>query len=148
MRLFVSRLAPALLAAAVVAAPAGARNATAFPHGVFRTTITDADLLAGHVGVNDIPENHGTFTLTIGAHGHWRLVQRAPNPLHDPVFAGAYTVRGSTVDFRTATPTRFAGDDLVVWGFDGKYLRLRLKSYSPYPETYVLYHAHPWRKVG
>jgi hypothetical protein len=141
------RVALLLVAACCLAAAANAATHTKFPVGVFRATIADADLRAAHA-TNDIPENHGRFTLTIRANGRWRLVQKAPNPLLDPVFAGTYTVKGSIIDFRTVAPAEFAGDDVVGWRFDGKYLHLHLKSKSPYPETAVLYDAHPWRRIG
>jgi hypothetical protein len=136
----------AIVLALAAAAPSAASRSR-FPVGSFRTTITDADLRAGHA-TNDIPENHGTFTLTIHRNGHWRLVQKAPNPVLDPVFTGTYSVRGRLVDFKTVTPAQFGGDDIVAWRLVGSILHLKLRSKSPYPESYVLYDAHPWRKVA
>jgi hypothetical protein len=138
----------AILAALVLAAAAaaGAQTRSTFPKGVFRTKITDADLRKGHA-TEDLAENHGTFTLTLTP-GRWKLVQKAPNGIQNPVIRGTDVVKGKTVDFKTTFPTEFAGIHAVArWGFDGKYLRFKVTK-APYPEQYVLYDAHPWRKVG
>ena len=138
----------AILLVLLTAAAASAQTAAKFPNGVFRTTITDADLRKGHA-TNDIPENHGTFTLTITANGHWVLSQKAPNPLSNPLEKGVYFVKGSTVDFKTKQPPEYSGvGDYVSWRFDGAYLHLKLtRSDDPAPESYVIYGAHPWRKI-
>src|SRR5262245_3650333 len=142
------RIAPVklivLVAALAVAAGAAAQPAAKFPGGVFRTTITDADLKAG--GVKDIAQNHGTYTMTLRP-GRWRFVQKAPNPLEIPVAGGGYTLAGNGIRFTIRTPAPLNGASVHgTWTYDGK--ALRFQGMREDPSAHVLFTAHPWRRIG
>jgi hypothetical protein len=137
----------ALLAILLALSASGsAATAPTIPNGVYRTTITDADLRAGHA-TSDIAENHGTFTLTI-ADGQWSLTQTATNPLHNASANGAFTLHGSTFVFEQGTPAELAG---VTFALKVKLLRSALKFMvvrAPAPEIRVLFGAHPWQRIA
>jgi len=128
-------VALAVFASAVSAAPK-------VPTGVFRTTITDADLKAG--GVSDLAENHGTYTLKLLPKGRWTLHQVAPNPLSAPNHAGTYAVKKNGVRF---DDPGFAVGFVARLSFDGRHLRFKIVS-ADIPELRVIFGAHPWTKVG
>ena len=133
-----------LVAALVVAAGAAAQPAAKFPTGVFRTTITDADLRAG--GVKDIAQNHGTYTMTLRP-GRWTFVQKAPNPLEIPVAGGVYAVAGNGIRFTIRNPAPLNGASVHgTWTYNGK--ALRFQGMREDPGAHVVFTAHPWRKLG
>jgi hypothetical protein len=116
-----------------------------FPAGVFRTTITDADLIAGHAP-SEVQENHGTFTLTVG-NGRFVLHQWAPNPLTNPTGSGVYTVTGNKILFTMKKPFELAGGRIkATWSYVGHTLRFKVPDGDP--DYRVIFSAHPWRKVG
>jgi len=111
------------------------------PIGVFKTTITDADLRAG--GVTDISENHGTYTLKLLPKGRWTFHQVARNSLQNPDHAGTYSTGKNGVTF---TDTGFDVAFTARLSFDGKRLRFRILR-ADLPELRVIFGAHPWAKV-
>jgi hypothetical protein len=128
-------------------APSGRAAATpTIPSGVYRTTITDADLRAGHA-TGDIAQNHGTFTLTI--HGsRWSLAQTAPNAIRQPNATGGFSRHGSTFVFEQGTPAELAG---LTFALEVTRLSSGLEFLvvrAPVPEIRVIFGAHVWRRIG
>ena len=124
-----------------VAASAAGAAAPKVPIGVFRTTISDADLV--RAGVSDISENHGTYTMKLLPKGRWTLHQVAPNTLQAPNHAGTYAVKNNAIRF---TDTGFAVSFTARLSFDGKHLRFKILS-ADIPELRVIWGAHFWTKV-
>ena len=130
-----------MFAVLAVAASAGAA-VSKVPTGVFRTTITDADLRAG--GVSDLGENHGTYTMKLLPKGRWTLHQVAPNPLQAPDHAGTYTVARNAVRF---VDKGFDVGFTARLTLDGRHLRFKILR-ADIPELRVIWGAHAWTKVG
>ena len=136
----IAAMAMALVALAVVASAGAAPPKV--PLGVFRTTITDADLRAG--GVTDLSENHGTYTLKLLGKGRWTFHQVARNYLQEPDHTGTYAVRATGTTF---TDTGFGVAFTARLSYDGKHLRFKILK-ADIPELRVIFGAHPWTKVG
>ncbi len=111
------------------------------PSGVFRTTITDADLKAG--GVSDLAENHGTYTLKLLPKRRWTIHQTAPNALQNPDHTGTYAVTKDGIHFED---TGFGVGFTARLSFDGKHLKFKIAK-ADIPELRVIFGAHPWTKV-
>jgi hypothetical protein len=135
-----TRAAVIALAALAAFAPA-VSAAPKVPTGVFRTTITDADLTAA--GVSDLAENHGTYMLKLLPKGRWTLHQVASNPLSAPNHAGTYALKKNGVRFEDP---RFSVGFVARVTFDGRHLRFKIVS-ADIPELRVIFGAHPWTKV-
>ena len=126
-------------AAAIVAAAA---LSVAVPTGTFRTTITDADLIAGHAG--NLAGNRGTYALTIQAGGRWTMKNTAAGHLINPTQGGTYRVTGSAVAFTNL----FTGGTFTArLTLRAGVLRFTILKASR-PELRVVFGAHPWRKIG
>jgi len=135
------RTAAIVIVALAVVASAGAVPPKV-PIGVFKTTITDADLKAG--GVTDISENHGTYTLKLLRKGRWTMHQVARNSLQEPDHAGTYVARKTGVTF---TDTGFDVAFTARLSFDGKHLRFSILK-ADIPELRVIFGANRWTKVS
>jgi hypothetical protein len=136
-----ARSATVMLAALTLVASAGGAASPKVPTGVFRTTITDADLSAG--GVSDLFENHGTYTLRLLPNGRWRFHQVASPPPGSPNHAGRYGARGNAVRF--TDPASHVGFTARV-SFDGRHLRFKILR-ADIRELRVIFGAHPWTKL-
>jgi hypothetical protein len=138
----------AIVCALVFASAAGAQTRASLPTGVFRVTITNADLRAGHVPKSDWNEDHGTYTLTLRP-GRFVLSQKAPNPLQVPVSSGTTTeLVAGVVDFKTTKPASQAGLVILArWTFARKLLRFKVTDPKD-PQVRAVFDAHPWGKIG
>lgn len=141
----------ASLAVAVIAlsaaVPAGA--APSIPNGIYRTTITRADLHVPGVSAEDQATNVGTWTLTL-SNGTWKLVNKAPAgyPPGDRI-AGTYSSAVRVVTFLHKTPKAYAGvAPRVAWSFDGKALHLKPVSGFPAKVVQLIWTKHAWTKIG
>ena len=135
------------VAALVYASAAAAQTGASFPSGVFRTTITDADLRAGHVPSNEWKENHGMYTLTLRL-GRFVLAQKAPNALAIPISSGADKVTAGVVVFKFSKPAELIGLAISTrWTLAGKLLRFKVTAPND-PAVRTVFATHPWHKVG
>jgi hypothetical protein len=137
-----------ILGLALLASAAGARTKAELPTGVFKATITDADLKAGHVPRSDWKEDHGAYTITLRP-GRFVWAQKAPNPLQVPVSSGTVTdLTTNAVEWKTTKPASQAGFVIIMtWTYSGRLLRFRVDSPKD-PQVRTVLDAHPWRKVG
>jgi hypothetical protein len=128
-----------MISAAVIAAAAAI--SIAVPTGTFRTTITDADLIAGHAG--NLAGNRGTYTLNIQAGGRWTMKNTAAGHLINPTQGGTYRVSGTSVAFVNL----FSGGTFTArLAYRAGVLRFTILRASR-PELRVVFGAHPWRRV-
>ena len=139
--------AVAVIAVALVAI--GAASATSsIPNGVYRATITRADLHVAGVSAEDQATNVGTWTLAI-SNGSWKIVNRPP-PNYPPGdhIAGTYTISGKFVTFLHKTPKVYAGvAPKMTWSFDGKALHLKPVSGFPAKAVVIVWTKHAWTKI-
>jgi hypothetical protein len=112
------------------------------PIGTFTTTITNADLIAGHVG--NLAGNRGTYTLKIQAGNSWSMKNTAAGHLINPTQGGTYRVGANSVFFTNL----FTGGTFTArLSYRSRLLRFTILRASR-PELRVVFGAHPWRKVG
>ncbi len=124
-------------AAAIVAAAIS----IAVPTGTFTTTISDADLIAGHAG--NLAGNRGTYTLKIQTGGRWTMKNTAAGHLINPTQGGTYRTTGSSVAFTNL----FTGGTFTArLAYRSGVLRFTILRASR-PELRVVFGAHPWRRV-
>jgi hypothetical protein len=142
------KLLPTSLIAVALIAAGAAHAAPSIPDGVYRATITRADLRAPGVSAEDQATNVGTWTLTI-ANGRWKIANTPP-PNYPPGdrIAGTYTIAGSTVVFLHETPKVYAGvAPKMRWRFDGAALHLLPLSGFPAKAVAIVWTKHAWKKV-
>jgi hypothetical protein len=126
------------------AAIAAATISVAVPTGTFTTSISNADLAAGHVTGSAVAANRGTYTLKIQAGGRWTMKNTAPGHLINPTQGGTYHATGTSVAFTNI----FTGGTLTArLALRAGTLRFTILKASR-PELRVVFGAHPWRKVG
>jgi hypothetical protein len=125
-----------------VAAACGGASAQQVPTGTFRTTVSDSALAAA--GVSDIPENHGTYTLTLLPKGRWKLHQVAPNVLQAPDHSGTYVVTKNAVRFEDPV---FAVGFTARVSLQGGRLRFTVLR-ADLPELRVVFGGRPWREMA
>jgi hypothetical protein len=112
------------------------------PIGTFTTTITNADLIAGHAG--NLAGNRGTYTLKIQAGNSWSMKNTAAGHLINPTQGGTYRVGANSVFFTNL----FTGGTFTArLSYRSPLLRFTILRASR-PELRVVFGAHPWRKVG
>ena len=111
------------------------------PIGTFTTTITNADLIAGHAG--NLAGNRGTYTLNIQTGGRWTMKNTAAGHLINPTQGGTYRVSGTSVSFVNL----FTGGTFTArLAYRSGVLRFTILRASR-PELRVVFGAHPWRRV-
>jgi hypothetical protein len=114
----------------------------AVPTGTFRTTITDADLIAGHAG--NLAGNRGTYTLKIMAGNSWTMKNTAAGHLINPTQGGTYRAGATSVFFTN----QFTGGTFTArLSYRSGLLRFTILRASR-PELRVVFGAHPWRRVA
>jgi TRAP-type C4-dicarboxylate transport system substrate-binding protein len=123
-------------------ATAPARNDPAVLNGVYRLTLTDAELeAAGPPAAHSRPSFGGVITLTL-RDGSYRFQPRTP-----PECTGTYAVSANTVRFRVHPASYCQGVVTARWSLAGAQLRLRvLSSTNPYDK--VVWGAKPWKNIG
>ena len=128
-------------AAAIVATAA---LSVAVPTGTFTTSISNADLAAGHVTGSAVAASRGTYTLQLQTGGRWTMKNTAPGHLINPPQGGTYRVTGSSVAFTNV----FTGGTFTArLALRAGALRFTILKASR-PELRVVFGAHPWRKIG
>jgi hypothetical protein len=150
MRNRVASLGARSLIAAVVAliAAGSAGAASPIPNGIYRSTLTRADLHVAGVSAEDEATSVGTWTLTLSS-GTWKIVNKPPvgYPPGDRI-AGTYSGSDRTVTFLHKTPKFYAGIAVkVTWGFDGKALHLAPVSGFPAKVVSLVWTKHAWTKI-
>jgi hypothetical protein len=95
----VASVAPATTLSPTAGLPAGV--AGDLPNGVYRVSVTDADLDAVNVPPDAWEESHGTYEWTL-QDGSWSFSQTATNPIKFPTASGVYVVDGDHVTFHIA----------------------------------------------
>jgi hypothetical protein len=142
-------LSKTVVVIAVALTAAGAANAgPPIPNGVYRATITRADLHVVGVSAEDQATNAGTWTLTI-SNGSWKIANRPP-PNYPPGdhIAGTYTIAGTFVTFLHKTPKLYAGvAPKMTWSFDGTALHLKPVSGFPAKAVAIVWTKHAWKKI-
>jgi hypothetical protein len=128
-----------MTSAAVIAA-----IALAVPTGTFTTSISNADLAAGHVTGSAVAASRGTYTLKLAAGGSWSLKNTAPGHLINPPHSGTYRVSGGSVMFTDLFTGGTFTARLVLRSGVLRFTILRASR----PELRVIFGAHPWRKVS
>jgi hypothetical protein len=137
----------AILAVAVIV-PLSAGAAPTIPNGVYRETVTRADLQVPGVSAEDVATNIGSWTLTLSS-GRWTIVNKAPAgyPPGDHI-TGTYSSSGRVVTFLHRTPKAYAGvAPKVKWSFDGKALHLTPVSGFPAKVVQIVWTKHAWAKI-
>jgi hypothetical protein len=130
----------------ISAAPviAAAAISVAVPTGTFTTSISNADLAAGHVTGSAATASRGTYTLKIQSGGRWTMKNTAPGHLINPPQGGMYRVTGTSVAFTNL----FTGGTFTArLALRAGTLRFTILKASR-PELRVIFGAHPWRKTG
>lgn len=135
--------------------PGHAFSVPAIPDGVYRYTITRADLLRFDPKFSPpgILENTGTYTWYL-QHGRFEYVNRASHAIFNPVATGIYKGQGHHVVFDLHQPTLNASSSPVLkWSSDGQALHFKLLGcgrLSPVrcKDVRATYEAHPWVKVA
>jgi len=131
------------------------------PDGLYRTTITKADLYRFDPQSDPGGVDEDTGIITISLRGGWfETVQSADHPVDNPIGVGTYTGSGDRVVFDLLEPSYNAiSTPDMRWTFDGHALHLtflgcgnldHLDPNAPHlcDDIRVLYEAHPWEKVG
>ena len=127
-------------------ASSGAAIPEGFPIGSWTTTLTEADLRAGGItGEDELVENSGVFTMTLGADGTWTTAQESDAPLRWPVFRGTWTVTGpNSYSQRTDFPADFAGDLVdFTWKIEDGALAIEVVN-PPDDVLPVIMETHAW----
>ena len=131
------------------------------PEGVYRTTITKADLFRfdPHYDPGSIDENTGTTKIYL-RNGWFEFVQTADHPIFNVINVGTYRGEGNRVGFTVTGPEWNAiSTPPMRWRLDGGALHFRflgcgnlntLDPHAPHlcDDIKVFYEAHPWVKVG
>jgi peptide/nickel transport system substrate-binding protein len=130
------------------------------PDGVYRFTITKADLLRfdPHTDPNGLDENTGTTTVYLRG-GRFEFIENADHPVYSPIATG-YAGSGDRVVFDLLEPSSNAlSTPSMRWTFDGHALQFtflgcgnlnHLDPSAPHlcDDVRAVYEAHPWEKVG
>jgi peptide/nickel transport system substrate-binding protein len=141
--------------------PAAASPFPSIPDGIYRFTITRADLYRfdPKYDPEGVDENTGEVTVLI-RDGQWRSIQIADHPVFHPVNMGVYRGTGDRVVFEVLA---FSDNAITTpemrWTFDGTALRFKflgcgnlnkLDPEAPHlcDDIRVSYEAHPWMKIG
>ena len=91
------------------------------PDGLYRTTITKADLYRfdPHYDPGGVDENTGTTTISLRG-GWFETIQSADHPVYNPIGVGTYTGTGDRVVFDLLEPSYNAiNTPDMRWTFDG-----------------------------
>jgi hypothetical protein len=91
------------------------------PDGLYRTTITKADLYRfdPHYDPGGVDENTGTTTISLRG-GWFETIQSADHPVDNPIGVGTYTGTGDRVVFDLLEPSYNAiNTPDMRWTFDG-----------------------------
>jgi ABC-type transport system substrate-binding protein len=141
--------------------PAPSFPVPSIPDGVYRTTLTRADLYRfdPHYDPGGVDENTGTVTI-YARRGQFELVATADHPIYNPLATGIYRGVGAQVTFEIQQAT-FNALTLPTerWSFDGHALHFSLLSCrnldhldpeAPHlcEDARALFEAHPWEKVA
>jgi peptide/nickel transport system substrate-binding protein len=125
------------------------------PDGVYRTTITDADLVAAGGRADDSPEDQGTYTLVLDR-GRFFWHQLGREPIFNPVVVGRYEATEDAVTFEQVAPVFDEGAfSSLTWRLDGADLVFSLSectgpaardaAFCAYQRA--LFTSSPWRRV-
>ena len=114
------------------------------PTGTFTTTISNADLAAGHVVGSAVAGSRGTYSLKLAAGGSWSMKNTAAGHLINPPHLGTYRVSGSSVAF---TDLLTGGTFTARLTLRAGVLRFTILRASR-PELRVIFGAHPWRRAS
>jgi hypothetical protein len=129
-----------MTSAAIIAAAAAT---LAVPTGTFTTTISNADLAAGHVSGSAVAASRGTYTLKLEAGGRWTMKNTAAGHLINPMQGGTYRASGTAFAFTNL----FTGGTFTArLGYRAGVLRFTIVKASR-PELRVIFGAHPGRGV-
>ena len=96
------------------------------PDGVYRTEITNADIVAAGGRPRGNAEDIGTFTVVLDG-GRFTWHQRGREPIFNPIAVGRYSGTADEVTFDQRAPV-FNADKLSAlrWRLDGQALRFTL----------------------
>lgn len=125
-----------------------AKAAATIPNGVYVTTNTPKDWVAGDV-INNETSVPVTFRTTL-RDGRWYQTQTPNYPDQGP-FSGTYTVHGDEVVFVMLRAgvhgeNSVTAPETVRWSYFDGLLRFTIVDVADHGSR-VLYSAHPWRKI-
>jgi hypothetical protein len=118
--------------------------------GVYRVTISDADLSANGVAARDLRANHGTFIWTLHD-GRWRFSQHADDKVFTVPWA-PYTLSGDRVTFVFRVPGAPQGAPPPLtfrWKLAaGELSFTHVGGTDPSRIVPTFFTSHPWQKIA